>query len=67
MLWVGRIKKNRHTIDVKERGLVALEIDCVQQGLGGDDSWWQKTYQEYRFQERVYLYSFVLEPIWGAK
>jgi beta-galactosidase len=63
----GKNKKNRHTIDVKERDLVALEIDCVQQGLGGDDSWWQKPHQAYRLQERVYIYSFVLEPIWGAK
>lgn len=63
----GQNKKNRHTIDVKERDLVALEIDCVQQGLGGDDSWWQKPYKEYRLQERVYVYSFVLEPIRDKK
>ena len=59
----GQNEKNRHTIDVKERDLVALEIDCVQQGLGGDDSWWQKPHQEYRLNERVYQYSFVLEPV----
>jgi beta-galactosidase len=63
----GQNEKNRHTIDVKERDLVALEIDCVQQGLGGDDSWWQKPYEVYRLKERVYTYSFVLEPILGTK
>lgn len=63
----GQNEKNRHTIDVKERDLVALEIDCVQQGLGGDDSWWQKPHEEYRLKERVYRYSFVLEAIGGIK
>jgi beta-galactosidase len=63
----GQNDKNRHTIDLKERDLVALEIDCVQQGLGGDDSWWQKPHKAYRLKERVYAYSFLLEPILGAK
>lgn len=63
----GQNEKNRHTIDLKERDLVALEIDCVQQGLGGDDSWWQKPHKEYRLNEKTYRYSFVLEPVFGKK
>lgn len=59
----GQNEKNRHTIDVKERDLVALEIDCVQQGLGGDDSWWQKPHKKYRLTERIYRYKFVMQPI----
>lgn len=61
----GQNDKNRHAVDLKERDLVALEIDCVQQGLGGDDSWWQKPHKKYRLKERTYSYQFVLEPLLG--
>lgn len=30
---------NTHTIDVKPRDLVNLNIDMGQMGVGGDDSW----------------------------
>ncbi len=30
---------NTHTIDVKPRDLVNLNIDLGQMGVGGDDSW----------------------------
>ncbi|MCP4441295.1 MAG: DUF4981 domain-containing protein, partial [Aureispira sp.] len=55
--------KNMHTTDVKPRDLVALNIDLIQQGLGGDDSWWRKPHKPYRLNKRVYEYSFELMPI----
>lgn len=32
--------KSKHTIDIKEKDLVQLNIDLGQRGVGGDDSWW---------------------------
>lgn len=55
--------KNKHTIDVPSRDMVALNIDHIQQGLGGDDSWWRKPHPPYRLTKRAYRYSFILQPI----
>jgi len=55
--------KNRHTTDLQARPLVAVNIDHIQQGLGGDDSWWRRPHKPYRLTERTYKYSFVLQAI----
>ena len=55
--------KNQHYYDLKERNLVALNIDLLQQGLGGDDSWWTKPHKKYRLNEGKYSYSFWLMPL----
>jgi beta-galactosidase len=55
--------KNMHTTDIKPREMVALNVDHIQQGLGGDDSWWRKPHKKYRLNQRVYEYSFILKPV----
>lgn len=58
-----RNDKNRYTKDVKEREAVYLDVDAAQLGLGGDDSWWQRPYKEYRLLEKSYTVHFTLSPI----
>ncbi len=55
---------NKHTIDIKERDLVQLNIDLAQRGLGGDDSWWAQPQKKYQLTgDMLYKYSFVLIPV----
>ena len=54
---------NTHTIDVKPRDLVNLNIDLGQMGVGGDDSWGAIIHPKYRLLERKYEYSFRIKPV----
>lgn len=54
---------NTHTIDVKSRELVNLNIDLGQMGVGGDDSWGAKIHPQYRLLGKKYEYSFRIRPI----
>ncbi len=59
----GDIVKNRHTVDVKRRDLVTLNVDYKQMGVGGDTSWGAHTHDEYKLLESYYTYSFIITPI----
>jgi beta-galactosidase len=54
---------NTHTINVKPRELISLNIDLGQMGVGGDDSWGAPVHKEYRLLEDKYEYSFRIRPI----
>jgi beta-galactosidase len=54
---------NTHTINVKPRDLVNLNIDLGQMGVGGDDSWGAPVHKEYRLLENKYEYSFRIRAI----
>ncbi|KAA5823681.1 DUF4981 domain-containing protein [Algibacter amylolyticus] len=58
----GDIVTNRHTIDVQERDLTALNIDYKQMGVGGDTSWGAQTHQEYKLLSDTYEYTFLIVP-----
>jgi beta-galactosidase len=54
---------NTHTIDVKPRDLVNLNIDLGQMGVGGDNSWGALIHPQYRLLEKRYEYSFRIRPV----
>jgi beta-galactosidase len=54
---------NTHTVDVKPRDLVNLNIDLGQMGVGGDDSWGARIHPQYRLPEKKYEYSFRIRPV----
>jgi beta-galactosidase len=54
---------NTHTIDVKPRDLVNLNVDLGQMGVGGDNSWGAPIHREYRLLGTKYEYSFRMKPI----
>jgi beta-galactosidase len=54
---------NTHTIDVKPRDLINLNVDLGQMGVGGDNSWGALIHPEYRLLNKKYEYSFRLRPV----
>jgi beta-galactosidase len=54
---------NTHTIDLKPRDFVNLNVDLGQMGVGGDDSWGAIIHPQYRLLERRYEYSFRIKPV----
>ncbi|MCU0363015.1 MAG: DUF4981 domain-containing protein, partial [Bacteroidales bacterium] len=54
---------NTHTIDVKPRDLINLNVDYGQMGVGGDDSWGAMIHPQYRLLNNKYEYSFRIRPV----
>ena len=54
---------NTHTINVRPRDFVNLNIDLNQMGVGGDNSWGAQTHKQYRLPDDKYEYSFRIRPI----
>lgn len=64
----GRVRQDqkvirRHTTDVIPRDLTSLNIDLMQQGVGGDNSWGAKTHARYRLTNKTYNYSFIIRSL----
>jgi beta-galactosidase len=57
------ITANTHTIDLKPRDLINLNIDLGQMGVGGDNSWGARIHPQYRLSEKKYEYSFRIRPL----
>ncbi len=62
----GDVVVNRHTTDVKPRDLTSVNIDYMQMGVGGDNSWGAWTHDEYRLTEGEYSYSFRIRGLNGV-
>jgi beta-galactosidase len=54
---------NTHTVDIKPRDLVNLNIDLGQMGVGGDNSWGAPIHPQYRLLANKYEYSFRFRPV----
>ncbi len=58
----GKVKRQRHTYDLKRRDLVTLNLDLYQMGVGGDTSWGARTHKEYTIPVQEYSYRLRLRP-----
>jgi beta-galactosidase len=58
----GPEKEQRHATDLKKRGLVTLNLDYKQMGVGGDDSWGARPHDKYTLFPKEYTYQFRLRP-----
>ncbi len=57
------VNRTKHTIDIKEQDLVQLNIDAIQRGVGGDNSWGATPQPEYLIDgTKAQSYSFTLVP-----
>jgi beta-galactosidase len=54
----GTPKKNAHPSDIMPRKEIYLNVDLLQRGLGGDDSWGRLPHQPYRLQGDSYEYEY---------
>src|SRR5690606_11800035 len=59
------IQQARHTIDLKPAGFITLNIDLIQMGVGGNDSWSPVAapLEQYQIQPGPYHYAFYLTPV----
>ncbi len=59
----GLTKKQQHPIDVDKRKLLAVNIDWKQMGLGGDNSWGARPWDQYRLSGKSFTYSYRIQPV----
>jgi len=57
------IDESKHTIDIKEQDLVQLNIDLVQRGVAGNNSWGATPEEKYLIKGEIeHTYSYFLIP-----
>jgi len=59
----GKAGRVGHTYDLKKRPNVYVNLDYLQMGLGGDDSWWAGPMKKYLLRESNYSYSYIIKPL----
>ena len=60
---MGTTKQQRHTYDMVTRDLISLDIDQLQMGLGGEDSWGAQPLLKHQIQPNNFHYEFTLFPL----
>lgn len=65
----ANVNEAKHTYDLKDPGFVTLNIDLMQMGVGGNDSWSpvSQPMEKYQIKSGDYQYSFYLVPFTGSK
>ncbi len=58
------IQNAKHTNKLKDAGFITLNIDLIQMGVGGNDSWSEVAapLEQYQIKARPYHYSFYIVP-----
>lgn len=58
------INEATHTYDLKDAGFITVNIDLIQMGVGGNDSWSDvaQPLAQYQIKSAPYRYSFYLYP-----
>ncbi|WP_299012083.1 glycoside hydrolase family 2 TIM barrel-domain containing protein [uncultured Polaribacter sp.] len=59
----GKTKQQRHTIDIKKRNFVNINIDKEQMGVGGDTSWWTRPLEKYQIKAKNQSFSYSILPV----
>ena len=59
----GERKKQRHTTDISKRDFVNINIDKVQMGVGGDNSWGSMPHKEYCIPPGDMAFKYTIAPI----
>ena len=58
-----KTKKAMHTTDLVKQELIHLDIDHIQMGVAGEDSWGAQPLKKYRIEPKKYTYHFLMTPI----
>jgi len=53
----------KHGADIKIGETIQWNIDLMQMGVGGDNSWGSPVHEEYTIQPKPYSYSFSIQPV----
>jgi beta-galactosidase len=63
-----KVNPSKHINDIKEQDLVQLNIDMLQRGVAGDNSWGARPQQEYQIRgDKIQEYGFYLIPFASGK
>ena len=54
---------SKHGGELIPRNFITWNIDHLQMGLGGDNSWGRKVHEEYTIPVKKYSYSYLLKPV----
>ena len=59
------VQNAKHTNKLKDAGFITLNIDLIQMGVGGNDSWSDVAapLEQYQIKAKPYKYSFYLVPV----
>ncbi len=57
------LERGKHIHDLDDRGIVTLNLDYRQMGVGGDNSWGARPHSQYTLPPKAYSYRFRLTPI----
>ena len=59
------INRARHTFELEDAGFITLNIDLVQMGVGGNDSWSivARPAEKYLIPAKPYRYSYYIFPV----
>tara|TARA_R110000868_G_scaffold83515_3_gene235676 strand:- start:18520 stop:21807 length:3288 start_codon:yes stop_codon:yes gene_type:complete len=59
----------KHTFDLVDAGYLTVNIDLIQMGVGGNDSWSPVSapLEQYQIPSKSYVYSFYIKPFYDAK
>ena len=55
--------ERRHGSSIRKKDMVWLNIDHLQMGVGGDNTWGAQTHPEYTITPHEWKYSFTLQPL----
>ncbi len=58
---------NKHGSEILSSGITTLNIDYLQMGVGGDNTWGAKTHEQYTIRPGKYSYTFKILPKEMAK
>ncbi|WP_435132748.1 glycoside hydrolase family 2 TIM barrel-domain containing protein [Formosa sp. A9] len=63
------INEAKHTYDLKESGYLTLNIDLIQMGIGGNDSWSPvgAPMEKYQIPSKNHEYSFYITPFQSSQ
>lgn len=59
----GKNKAERHTIDVPKRDFVSINLDDIEMGVGGDNSWGAQPHDKYQIKPEEMTYTFYIKPV----
>jgi beta-galactosidase len=54
---------SKHEYELVERDFISVNMDYLQSGIGGDDSWGAKPLEKYRLLDKEYDYRFWIIPL----
>ena len=57
------LERGKHIYEPRNRGIITLNLDYKQMGVGGDNSWGALPHPEYRLPPQEYSYRFRLTPV----